>query len=134
MIESLYKQAPSSEIDTPIERVTLRKKLMMMVESSLTRRTRFESQTSNPVINCVLRSCSRNRKRDFNYLKARHLLASELDIKRILKTLRYLRNAVRLMTTADDRKLLRMQAKYHLAGCNGQDTKFVQEPLHQKTL
>lgn len=51
---------------------------------------------------------------------ARHKLAAELDIKRILKTLRYLRNAIKLMTTPAERKLLRMQAIYDIV-----DTRFM---------
>jgi hypothetical protein len=50
---------------------------------------------------------------------ARHKLAAELDIKRILKTLRYLRNAIKFMTTPAERKLLRMQAIFDIV-----DTRF----------
>ena len=45
-------------------------------------------------------------------MKSRHRLASELDVKRILLTLRYLRSAVKFLTSGPERKWLRMQAKY----------------------
>lgn len=44
----------------------------------------------------------------------------QLDIKYILKSLRYLRSAIRFMTSSEERKLLRMQAKYDIV-----DTRFM---------
>ena len=53
-------------------------------------------------------------KEDHNFNLATHRLYAELDVKRIVKTLRYLKSATKLNTTAEDRKLLRMQANYRL--------------------
>ncbi len=61
---------------------------------------------------CCCTSFCRYEKEDYNYFKSRHRLASELDVKRILLTLRYLRSAVKFLTSAHERKWLRMQAEY----------------------
>ena len=50
-------------------------------------------------------------RNDYNYMRAKQKLASELDITRILKTLRYLRLATKLQLSSTERHLLRMQAE-----------------------
>ena len=47
---------------------------------------------------------------EYLYFKAQAQLASELDIKRILKSLRLMRSFIKFKTTKTERKLLRMQA------------------------
>lgn len=42
LVTSLFKQAPTTETETPSEQVSLRRKLMMMVENSLSKRRKFE--------------------------------------------------------------------------------------------
>ena len=81
-------------------------------------RKKIKNNGTNPVIHflrskiCCCISFCRYEKEDYNYFKSRHRLASELDIKRILLTLRYLRSAVKFLTSAPERKWLRMQAEY----------------------
>lgn len=67
-------------------------------------------------------------------MKARHRLASELDIKRILSTLRYLRSAVKYMTSHSERNLLRMQAKPIVVDESRNHRKELANPVEQKTL
>lgn len=55
------------------------------------------------------RCCGLNNYDD-EFKKSTHKLAAELDITRILNSLRFMRNAVRYLTTRRERMLLRMQA------------------------
>ena len=57
--------------------------------------------------NCLF-ACCRYKIRDYNYFKAATKLASELDIKRILRTLRLMRVFLKYRTTRNERKLMRM--------------------------
>ena len=47
---------------------------------------------------------------EYRYFKARAQLASELDIKRILQSLRLMRAFIKFKTTREERQLFRMQA------------------------
>lgn len=58
--------------------------------------------------------CFRKKKfteRDYAYKKATHKLTAELDIKRIMNSLRLFRATFKFLTTPTQRKLLRMQAQ-----------------------
>ena len=50
------------------------------------------------------------KSNEYRFFKARAQLASELDIKRILRSLRLMRAFIKFSTTKTDRQLLRMQA------------------------
>ena len=85
-----------------------------MSERVVQQRGRIKPKGKNPVCHCLRTSLCcclpfcRYQKADYNYFKSRHRLASELDIKRILTTLRYLRNAVKFLTSGTERKWLRL--------------------------
>ena len=53
--------------------------------------------------------CCRYTHDDYLYMKARTKLASELDIQRILSSLRLFRNFIKFRMTKTERRLLRMQ-------------------------
>jgi hypothetical protein len=55
---------------------------------------------------------------EYYYLKAQAHLASELDIKRILRSLRLMRAFIKLKTTKTERQLLRMQASSNVVVLN----------------
>jgi len=87
-----------------------------MSEQSVHSRVKIKNKGYNPIVHflrksifCCLSKCRYNSE-DYNFFKSRQRLASELDIKRILMTLRYLRSAVKFLTSSSERKWLRMQS------------------------
>ena len=114
LVRRLFRSAPSSPIVMPSEECDNAKKLLYMSEDAVRRRGKIKNTINNPILRfiremlcCCMPSCQ-YEKADYNYFKSRHRLASELDIKRILTTLRYLRSAVKFLTTSSERKWLRL--------------------------
>ena len=71
---------------------------------------------------------------EYRYFKARAQLASELDIKRILRSLRFMRAFIKFKTTKAERKLLRMQAIENVIHIDiGEDVKNL-EDLQNRSL
>ena len=76
-------------------------------------------QTIAPTSENLIFRCCRTRcgtqsgilgPNDFAYLKAKMRLHRELDVNRIVKNLRNIRNTLQFMTTRGERRLNRMQA------------------------
>lgn len=67
-------------------------------------------------------------------MKAEQQLASELDIKRILYSLRLFRTALKFLLTPNQRKLLRLQASNSLVEVRDDEHKSLQKPLPLKDL
>ena len=49
------------------------------------------------------------RDDQWDYFKARTRLANEMDIKKLIRNMRSLRNTLKMLTTKRERKLIRMQ-------------------------
>jgi hypothetical protein len=98
----------------PLEECDNAKKLLYMSEDAVRRRGKIKNTINNQIIRffhemlCFCRLSCQYDKDDYNYFKSRHRLESELDIKRILTTLRYLRSAVKFLTSSSERKWLRL--------------------------
>jgi hypothetical protein len=58
---------------------------------------------------------------EYLYFKARAQLASELDIKRILRSLRLMRAFIKFKTNRKERQLLRMQAASNVIVLNEEE-------------
>ena len=114
-VSQLYWQPTKDDLFDEEDRNSSPKlRLLALAKASLKSRTKIaESKYTwlNHLITSYSRLMSAGFKQTYKFEKARQKLASELDVKRILTTLRYLRSAVRLLTTEDERKLLRLQAK-----------------------
>ena len=82
--------------------------------------------------NCC--KCCNYKNDEYRYFKALAQLASEMDVKRILKSLRFMRAFVRFRTTKTERQLLRMQATDNVVILkSGEDLKRL-DKLHTSTL
>jgi hypothetical protein len=120
LISRLFKQPHKKPIETPSGELSAERKLIVMTQSSVQLRQPIKERTRNPIIEffkskgLCLAPFLYDRQ-DYNYLKSRQKLATELDIKRILKSLRYLRSTVRFLTNSNERRLLRLQANYTVA-------------------
>ena len=66
---------------------------------------------------------------DLVFLKARQRLASELDIMRILQTLRLFRVTLKYLVTPRQRKLLRLQADRDVVEVNEKEHENLKKPL-----
>lgn len=73
-------------------------------------------------------------ERDYAYIKARNKLAGELDIKRILQSLRLFRASLRFLTTPKQRKLLRLQAANNVIEVTPEEYGALKTPLKKKVL
>jgi hypothetical protein len=73
-------------------------------------------------------------ERDYAYIKARQKLASELDIKRVLQSLRLFRASLRFLTTPKQRKLLRLQAANNVIEVTPEEYTALKTPLKKKLL
>ena len=71
-------------------------------------------------------------ERDYAYKKAAHKLTAELDIKRILSTLRLFRATLKFLTTPKQRKLLRMQAKENVIEVRPAEYESLTKPIAGK--
>lgn len=71
---------------------------------------------------------------DYAYKKAQQKLASELDIKRILNSIRLFRVALKFLTTPTQRKLLRMQAANNVVEVDVEEYESLKKPLAKKDL
>lgn len=113
LILRLFKQPSNKEVDSPDIGNNPSRKLLKMSQDAVAYRKPFENRSRNSLLNWFKYfGCGSNyNKEDFNYMKAQHKLASELDIKRILTSLRFFRSAIRFLTTRSERKLIRMQAQ-----------------------
>lgn len=69
---------------------------------------------------------------DLVYLKARQRLASELDIKRILNTLRLFRVTLKYLVTPRQRKLLRLQSECEVIELRDKDEAILKHSLSAK--
>lgn len=113
LVSRLYKQSPSQAIYPPHGDLNAQRKLLVMSQSSVQMRKPIAERIRNPIVEFFKRnglcfSTFLYDRQDYNYLKSQQKLASELDIKRIVKTLRYLRSSVRYLTNSTERRLLRL--------------------------
>lgn len=79
--------------------------------------------------------CFRKKKlteRDYAFKKATHKLAAELDIKRILNSLRLFRATFKFLTTPTQRKLLRMQAQNNVIEVRPAEYENLAKPVNGK--
>lgn len=71
-------------------------------------------------------------ERDYAYKKATHKLTAELDIKRIMNSLRVFRSALKFLTTSDQRKLIRMQAANNVIEVRPEEYENLTKPIPSK--
>jgi hypothetical protein len=71
---------------------------------------------------------------DWFYLKAQSKLSTELDIKRFIRSQRFMRAAIKLFTTKRERRLLRMQSKQNVLRVNDEDKHQLKIKLKDQSL
>lgn len=121
LIKNLFKaQLPYDKIDVrnreEAEKSGLNKDQIAVIDAieAAEHRQIIAPSSENPIIRCFRTRCgSRNDiigPNDFAYFKAKLRLHRELDVTKLVKNLRNIRNMLQFMTTRGERRLNRMQA------------------------
>lgn len=121
LIKNLFKaQLPFDKIDVrnreEAEKSGLNKDQIAVIDAieAAEHRQIIAPSSENPIIRCFKTRCgSRNDiigPNDFAYFKAKLRLHRELDVTKLVKNLRNIRNMLQFMTTRGERRLNRMQA------------------------
>ena len=112
LAQKLYRHAPTIEKEDKFEPANNAEILNKAFETFHKRQKMHPS--TKPANRTMRYYCTRIcpiRKEEFINLKAQNMLSTELDIKYIVRSLRYLKNAVSFLTTTQERQLIRMQLK-----------------------
>ena len=85
------------------------------------------------LVNCILKGA--RRKDDYwLYLKAKSKLAKELDIKKFITNIHLVQNAVKFLTTQNQRKLLKMTANKNIVVLAKEDKEKLEKSIEQLSL
>ena len=124
LIRKMYKR----QFNPPESRINPNhnpdKQLIKSVSASIQERKPIKANYHNYLIT-VIKSyfccCLSQNEDDIYYAKARIKLSSELDVKRMLQSLRNLENTVKILTSKRERRLVRMQDDKNVIRLNDLD-------------
>lgn len=113
------------------------KQLIKSVSASIQERKPVKATQNNYLLRVIKKyfcCCLSPNEDELYYAKARIKLASELDIKRMLQSIRNLENTVKLMTTKRERRFVRMQKDKNVIILNDTDSHHLRQNLNDYTL
>jgi len=113
--------------------------LIVKAKDSYERRDRVKvkrSQRFKKLYSGIFFCCCKYKEtpRDYAFKKGQEKLAAEMDIKRVLNTLRLFRVSLKFLTTPTQRKLLRMQAENNVIELKPSEYENLKKPLGKKRL
>lgn len=115
LVKKLYRRSKpdTTSVETPRTIGSDSKSLLERAMSVKNRRMPIIAHAHNAireVMQFALRGCWRYSKEDIYFKKARTRLNTELDVKQVIRTINFLKAAVKLFTSKRERRLLRIQA------------------------
>ena len=113
------------------------KQLIKSVSASIFERKPIKANYNNYFIRVIKNyfcCCLSPNEDDLYYQKARLKLACELDIKRMLQSIRNLENTIKLTTTKRERRMVRMQKDKNVIIFNNSDDPHLRKNFDDYTL